>query len=720
MTPDERLNSLSTSLCPQSFSILSNYAKSRTSQGKQHLINVVNTYIELLKNPLRTGDGSKITITLEHIRTHLCQNYSRGVVLQRLSELYKLTSLLMAKNVITGDVVFPDKPNSTESFDAFRTQKVPVEILNKIKVKKPKADEEFLSTLSKTCPVEIAARLKEHVYNFKIVKHHRAPLNDFLNYIYSEHPKWHEHPQIIEGSLLKYRNNLLNKLSRNSAYGRFQNVKNAINILSEHGLISSETDLPENLRRCTKTQKVRIENPLLCSTDIYDERKKNTFASSPLFINSLANELEINLKTLIAEAKAIVIEGYKKFKEQSKVISSSEKHEFLKHPNLRIKKTVKSFDNRTWERECNPFSATGSSTPIRTNNLVAYFDHFYECFIGGSGKHDLEGLNYTIDVQQYLGLTIQVASAMQILIVEELGINPYSLYRVRVHSDGHGHEFIQVTDDGSVRIRALKLRARHTKTKIAKGSANNLLDVSEVNISAATCLKMALEMTSRARNFTKQKELWLCPMKKGVRNPTPENFQSAFNTIRAKASKKSELLKSATLKKVRSSKGVLIYLNSRGDSLKTASYFGNTVKTTLGRYIPEYLTELVFRVKIRAFQNILLYMAIAHDESPAHSLALSNDEFSKQVTKAFQNTDMGGALFESLQSKESEDNTSETKYFCVSLKNIMLAIKYAKEGKNQTLKSDCLTVISMISEGPVIMKQLLRQAHKLLNTTGGN
>lgn len=48
-------------------------------------------------------------------------------------------------------------------------------------------------------------------------------------------------------------------------------------------------------------------------------------------------------------------------------------------------------------------------------------------------------------------------------------------------------------------------------------------------------------------------------------------------------------LQEATLK-VRASKGVLIYLNSNGDSIKTSTYFGNTVKTTLNRYIPKYLT----------------------------------------------------------------------------------------------------------------------------------
>ena len=713
---EERLNSLSASLCPDSFSVLAEYARSRTHPGRNLITHVVDTYIGLLEPPIRNDDSAELTKALVHIRTHLCQNNSRATVQIKLSVLCKLTSLLVDKEVITDDVIFPDTPYSTDTFKAYKAQVIPTEPLSKIKPKKPSADEEFYDTLSRTCPTKVAERLKEHVYNFKIVKHHRGPLNDFLNFVFIEHQRWYEHPRIIEGSLLKFRNNLLNKVSRNSAYGKFQNVKNAINVLNDHRLISKDTDLPDNLRRCTKTQKVRLNNPLLCTTDIYDERKKNLFRNTPDFIKEITSDIDNNLKLLLEEARKIVFDGYRKFKDRDRIISNSEKSEFLKHPELRISKTITTKNHRTWKYECNPFSQSGSSSPIRTNNHVAYFDHFYECFINGAGKHDLEGIRYTTEVQQYLGLTVQIASAMQVIIVEELGINPYSLYRMKTYSDGHGHEFIQVTDEGTVRLRTLKLRARHAKTRSATGSLNDLIDISKQDIDAAVCIKIALEMTCRAREFTSQKELWLCSTIGGVRNPTPKAFQQTFKKIREKAAKKSELLKNATLKKIRSSKGVWIYLDSNGDSLKTANYFGNTVKTTLARYMPDYLTELVYRVKIRTFQHILLFMAVAHDESPAVSLGLTIEEFRNQVTRAFDNPDMGGTLYESLKSKDPEHETSEIKYFCVSLKNIMLALKYAKEGEDKRIKDDCIAAISIISKGPVIMKQLLRQAEKRLNS----
>jgi len=715
MSAEERLNSLSTSLCLESFSVLADYARNRTRQRRNLVTQVVDTYIGLLESPIRNDDSAELSKALVHIRTHLCQNHTQQVAKAKLTELYNLTSLLADKEVISGDLLFPVKPNSTATYKAYKTQVIPTEHLSKIKPKKRSADEEFNDTLSRTCSTEIADRLKEHVYNFKIAKHHRNPLNTFLNFVFTEHPRWYEHPKVIEGSLLRFRNNLLDKYSRSVAYSIFQNVKNAIKVLVDHKIISKDMDLPDNLRRCTKTEKVRLNNPLLCTTDIYDEREKDLFRNTSGFIKELADDLDKNLKMLLKEARKLVFEGYRKFKDRDRIISNSEKTEFLKHPELRILKTVTRKNHRTWQHECNPFASTGSSAPIRTNNLVAYFDHFYECFINGARKHDLTGINCTKEVQQYLGLTPLVASAMQTIIIEELGINPYSLYKVKIYSDGHGHEFIHVTDDGSVKLRALKPRARHAKTRKAKGSLVDLIDTPEQDIDAATCLKMAIEMTSRAREITGKKELWLCTSKDGILYPKPDNFQHAFKTIRAKAAIKSKPLKKATLKKVRSSKGVWIYLDSNGDSLKTANYFGNTVKTTLSRYVPDYLTELVYRVKIRTFQNILLFMAVAHDESPADSLKLTIEEFRNQVAKAFDNPDMGGSLYESLKSQESEHDNSEIKYFCISLKNIMLALKYAKEGENQNLKDDCRAAISKISEGPVIMKQLLRQAEKKLN-----
>lgn len=710
MSAEEKLNKLSTSLSTECFRIVEEYARSRTLTGKNCVIHVLETYIGLLESPLRNDDSSELTRALVHIRTHLCQNNTKAVVQRKLNELYNLTKLIAKNGLISGDLLLPDKSICASTLKAYKEKTIPPNYLSKIKYNGFNANEEFESTLSRTCSEAIAKRLKEHVYNFKMVKHHRSPLTRYLKLAYAEHPSWYEHPNIIEGSLLKFRNSLLSEVSRNSAYGSFQNVKNAIQVLKQHELISNNVDLPSNLRRCTNTEKVRIDNPLLCSTDIYDDRKKELFRSTPNFVSDTAAEIQSNLSILLKEARRIVYEGYHKYANRGQMIASSDTSEFVKHPDLGIKRYDK-WNSLVYKK------LFGKDRPNRSANLVAYFDHFYSYYINGAGKHNITDLTFSREVREYLGLTNLVASAMQIIIVEELGINPYSLYNVKVSSNSHGHEFVQVTDDGSVRLRSLKLRARHTKTINAPGSQESLEKIIEQEIDAAACLKMALEMTERARNYTKKDELWLCSSKGAVNKPTPETFQNTFKKIREKLAKKNKGLKTATLKKVRSSKGVWIYLDSRGDILKTANYYGNTTKTTLARYIPEYLTELVFRMKIRSFQNILLFMAIAHDESPAASLGLTCGEFTDQLINAFDNPDMGGRLYDSLKTKDTDNNTTQTKYFCVSVKNIMLALDYAKKGEDQDLKNDCIAVITKISEGPVIMKQILRQAEiKLMNS----
>ncbi len=170
-------------------------------------------------------------------------------------------------------------------------------------------------------------------------------------------------------------------------------------------------------------------------------------------------------------------------------------------------------------------------------------------------------------------------------------------------------------------------------------------------------------------------------------------------------------LQEATLKKVRASKGVLIYLNSNGDSIKTSTYFGNTVKTTLNRYIPKYLTEIIYRLKIRNFQKIFLFMATSSDKLPFKSLNMSEAEFKLQLKQVFNNPDMGGNLYEKLTNPCIDNEEDIPLYFCVSDLNLQLAIKYAKDGKDEKLKKNCKDVLDKIGqESSVMMKHMLRTA----------
>ncbi|MGK0271345.1 MAG: hypothetical protein ACI88H_002003 [Cocleimonas sp.] len=436
---------------------------------------------------------------------------------------------------------------------------------------------------------------------------------------------------------------------------------------------------------------------------MYDKAKQKSYINTPTFIASLKNDLSNNLSILVTDAQTLVYEGYQKFRKREKVIARSQFDEFINHPELLVNKQ----DNSPAKNKINPFY---SAHPLRQENITAYYDYTFDALVKGKTQHKMPYLAISEEVLGYLGLTPNVASAMQIIITEELGINPYSLYRVKTSSDGHGLEFVQVNDEGSVRLKALKPRARNARTRKAAGSLDLLSDINSQDINAATCLKMALDMTSRTRESLGVKELWVCLSVKGATVANENSFQTNFQHIRELASSKSAILKNATLKKVRSSKGVLIYLESNGDSLKTATYFGNSVKTTLNRYIPKYLTELIYRVKTRNFQKILLFMAVAFDESPVESLKMDKDDFKYQVKQAFNNPDMGGNLYKKLTKPSNENEDDGSLYFCLSYVNLQLAIKYATYGEDKELKKNCKDVLNKIAEGPIMMKQMLRKA----------
>ncbi|OEE52395.1 hypothetical protein A146_23525 [Vibrio splendidus FF-500] len=664
-------------------------------------------YIDVLHEALNNRNANKLAQSLNYIRADLCQRHTF-----KAAKHVIVGFQMLIKNIIRAGYFKEGPinqlatflvPFSELQFAISKSEIIPKKISN-LFAHEPRAEESFKDALNSCCTREIATRLEEHVNTFKIKKHHRAPLVLFLKQISASNPEWHKHARVIEGELLKFRCNLLDNLQRNTAYGQFQNVKNSIYVLVKHGLLPNSLDMPDNLRRCTSTEKVRKNNPLICEVNMYDETKRELYINSRKFIRSIECDLSNNLNILVKDAQEIVYQGYKKFSEKENFIAQSQFDEFINHPELLVDNTKGS----NGKSKVNPFY---NKHPMRTKNLTAYYNHFFDDMVHSRTRHKINYLSISEEILGYLGLTANVASAMQIIITEELGINPYSLYRVKISSEGHGPEFVQVDDEGSVRIKALKPRARSSYPKKAVGTVNPLADTNANEINAATCLKMALEMTSRTRKHLGVKELWVCLTITGSTAASLNSFQTQFKKIVKQASSKSATLQYATLKKVRSSKGVLIYIQTNGDALKTATFFGNTVKTTLNRYIPKYLTELVYRVKIRNFQNIFLFMAVSSDESPAKSLNMSDSDFKFQLKQAFKNPDMGGSLYDKLAKKPTENEEDTPLYFCVSDLNLQLAIKYAKHGEDKELKNNCKNVLNKIGEeSPVVIKSMLRKA----------
>ncbi|SDK26298.1 hypothetical protein SAMN04488540_12330 [Ferrimonas sediminum] len=710
---DEKLKHMSTRLDADVYGLITVHVRSRAIKAReqQELIKDLVTYTEILCESFNSNDADVTSNNLAYIYIHVCQTYVFLSAKKRVKELSLLVEHLIQKGIVDEFISLPKRMHSAAEYESCKAKTIPAKVLEKIATK-PSGQKLFNNTLRSCCSLKIAKRLAEHVNSFKARerKSHRKPLVEFLNQISAIHSKWYEHPRIIQGELLKYRGSLLNRLTRNSAYRDFQNVKNAISVLIEHNLLPQDTHLPDNLRKLTNVEKVRKENPLIAQVDLYDETRRQSYVDTPTFIQDLKAELSKNLKLLVKEAQNIVYKGYHKFLTKDALVARSQRNEYLSHPELLVSK-IKNKKVLSYAKKINPFAPLH---PLEEENRIAYYDYHFDSLIKHIKPNKISELKFGQGILEYFGLTPLISSAMQIIITEELGINPHSLYNAKVSSDGHEQEFVQVDDEGGVRIKTLKARAKRVSTRTAKGSLAALANIDAQNINAAACLKMALEMGARARESLGAKSLWTCLLvteKAGV--PWTSTFQTYFAIIRDRAYSESgsEALKVATLKKVRCSKGVFIYLESNGDILKAATYFGNQVKTALNRYIPTYLAELIYRVKIRSFQNILLFMAVASDDSPSGSLGISEKDFKRKVTQAFSNPDMGGRMFEKLTKPISSEKKEIVKYFCVSDKNIQLALKYAKYGTDETLKADCVTVLSKISEGPVIMKQMLRKAY---------
>lgn len=704
----ERLDCLRAKLNDDAFEILNDYLSLSNNQRRTRLTHILLSHIDFLKDGLNTKNESELFRAFEGVRSHICHSCTYKSAHAKFTHIRMFIRHLIAVGYIQkstqsqlSDLIEVFKE---ESYLSIRANDVPKDVIQNTK-KELSADEVFLNTLNTTCPVNVAIRLQEHVNSFKHKKQHRAPLNGFLNQIFATDPKWYTNPNVIQGELIKYRGNLLDSFQRNSAYGQFQNVKNAIGVLVSHGLLPSETNLPDNLRRCVNTEKVRDSNPLISCTDVYDENKRKTYVNSPTFIQDLKNELSVNLLSLKRKAQEIVFAGYHQFLAKESMIKTSQFDEYMASQRLLVKNNMSS--GRKTRKLVNPFSATH---PLRLENLIAYYDHHFGSLLKGETIHKVNGLCICNETLGYLGLTSRVASAMQIIITEEIGINPYSLYNAKVQSGGHGQEFVQVDDSGSVRIKTLKPRARTAQTREINGTETPLSQISSENIDTTVCLKMALELTARARQTLEVNQLWTCLSVKGATICSADTFQTSFQKFRDNLSKENSVFSKATLKKVRITKGVLIYLDSDGDSLETAKYLGNTVKTTLNRYVPQYLTELIYRTKIRNFQDVLLFMAVSQEGSPHTNLKLSKTEFRAKLTQAFNNPDMGGSLYDAFSKSTKNINANNELHFCVSEQNIQLAINYARTGDDYELRENCTAVLKKISQGPIVMKQLLRKA----------
>ena len=312
-------------------------------------------------------------------------------------------------------------------------------------------------------------------------------------------------------------------------------------------------------------------------------------------------------------------------------------------------------------------------------------------------------------------------SAMQIIITDEMGINPTPLYNLKVKLDKKlnksKNEFIKIEDDGTVRVNITKWRQRRLQKRTANASVLiPYKDLDSNKINASFCIQFAIELTETQRIKLKTNLLWL---RKSQKAPRKDNsFDSEFREFCDKNLPTEFSLLKPTLMRIRTSRAIEIYIRTDGDVVAVATYLGNKVKTTLSTYIPLFLQEIMYRRKLSVFQHIYLILATASEPDKLKLLGMSQEYYDKCILEIYDNKDFGGPLFEKLKPIVPTEEKVESEYFFVcSVENFAFIINYLKNEKDDGSEfyTVCKNALNKAVSGSIQHKKMIRDAELLLS-----
>jgi len=185
------------------------------------------------------------------------------------------------------------------------------------------------------------------------------------------------------------------------------------------------------------------------------------------------------------------------------------------------------------------------------------------------------------------------------------------------------------------------------------------------------------------------------------------------STIKKFASDISEDLSelSPTMAGIRASKGVLIWLENDGDSVKAARYLRNNIQTTINNYIPKELQELKHRKRIRKFQSLLSVINALSTNKPNEYLGVEAEEYKKILEGFLLDDDTDGWIIDGLISKAK--GKREEIIFRVNQASIIELIRAARVHQDKNIQEKCKSIIDLIgTNGSRKMKRMLSQANK--------
>ncbi|MBE0362450.1 hypothetical protein PULV_a3087 [Pseudoalteromonas ulvae UL12] len=347
----------------------------------------------------------------------------------------------------------------------------------------------------------------------------------------------------------------------------------------------------------------------------------------------------------------------------------------------------------------------------KAKDLISKAYSFY--YYGSDVKEELSKANV---LSYKKGMTRELVAALQTVIVNEIGINPTSLYSACIVKEKKKSSSLAINPDGTATLRVVKWRARHIRRSSPETAS--LVSPEELNhekINSSFCLQFALEMRSRSVAKMKSNKLWVFVTKKQEISDNTKHGDANFKYFYSNYLSNNSL-PSVNLYKIRHSRAVEIYIATNGDSLKVANYLGNKVKTALNTYIPHYLQEGLYRNKLSNFQNLYLLLATADLPEKLEVLGMSEKQYNQRIIEVLENPDWGGELFEILKPQVHNKESNEVFFIC-SKENFEYALKIVEqpdcEADDKTIEV-CKKALLKAGNSPMPIQRMLFSAKRSL------
>lgn len=306
-------------------------------------------------------------------------------------------------------------------------------------------------------------------------------------------------------------------------------------------------------------------------------------------------------------------------------------------------------------------------------------------FAGFARVHELGGTERT---KRMLGLTTDSAIGFFLVALGETGLNVESLERMVIADEDGRTIFLAPTDNADyARVTAPKPRAGKDIPKLLKAP-----DDQEIN--AYACLQAVLEITSRAREGSKLKELWVYPYltEKNGHPISSCGWKGAFGRFLKRHPELAPLRKrGVTRAMIRGSAGIIEWFESGGNMFKAAAKLGNTPEVAMRRYIPKEIQDVFYRREMRRFQQLLILIATKKSDLaiPAGGYS-SRAELERDLRLILNDPDYSGAelvqlLFDKPASKSEPGEPKPRVAFIISANNVALLKLYVDYIRAQKL-----------------------------------